>query len=192
MNVKLRTPTAVPQWSESYDGTLEGILKLQSQIAQSVAKQLKGVLGVEETASLAKAETNSTEAYELYLQGRKLWSRRSSEGFSKALKLYQQAVELDDQFALAYVGIADTYLLEPYYNISHPNDSIPKAKLAAEKALSIQPNSGEALANLAMYDPSMILPLQKRCFKTIRSNPNHPTTYHWLPFYCVRTNTKMQ
>ena len=183
VNVKLvDANSGALQWSESYDGTLEGILKLQSQIAQSVAKQLKGVLGVEETASLAKAETNSTEAYELYLQGRKLWSKRSSEGFSKALNLYQQAVELDEQFALAYVGIADTYLLEPYYNISQPNDSIPKAKLAAEKALSIQPNSGEALANLAMvymgYEYDFAL-AEEMFLRAIRSNPNHPTTYHW-------------
>jgi TolB-like protein/Tfp pilus assembly protein PilF len=183
VNVKLvDANNGAIQWSESYDDKLSGILKLQSQIAQSVAKQLKGVLGVEETASLAKAETNSAEAYELYLQGRKLWSTRSSEGFSKALKLYQQAVELDDQFALAYVGIADTYLLEPYYNISHPNDSIPKAKLAAEKALSIQPNSGEALANLAMiymgYEYDFVL-AEEMFLRAIRANPNHPTTYHW-------------
>ena len=79
VNVKLvDANSGALQWSESYDGTLEGILKLHSQIAQSVAKQLKGVLGVEETASLAKAETISAEAYNLYLKGRREWYKRTN------------------------------------------------------------------------------------------------------------------
>ena len=183
VNVKLvDANNGAIQWSESYDDKLSGILKLQSQIAQSVAKQLKGVLGIEETAKLAKSETKSTEAFQAYIQGRKHWSTRSSEGLKKALELFNKAVEIDDNFALAYVGIADSHLLEPVYNNSYPRDSIPRSKLAAEKALSIEPNSGEALANLAMitaqyeYDyPSA----EKLFLKSIKANPNHPTTYHW-------------
>jgi len=183
INVKLvDANNGAIQWSESYDDKLSGILKLQSQIAQSVAKQLKGVLGVEETAKLTKAETASTEAFQLYIQGRKYWSSRSSEGFAKALKLFKQAVVIDENFALAYVGIADTYLLESFYNISYPNDSIPKSKSAVEKALKIQPNSGEALTNLAMislshdYDYKYA---EEVFLQSIKANPNHPTTYHW-------------
>ena len=183
INVKLvDANNGAIQWSESYDDKLSGILKLQSQIAQSVAKQLKGVLGVEETAKLTKAETTSTEAFQLYIQGRKYWSSRSSEGFAKALKLFKQAVVIDENFALAYVGIADTYLLESFYNISYPNDSIPKSKSAVEKALKIQPNSGEALTNLAMislshdYDYKYA---EEVFLQSIKANPNHPTTYHW-------------
>ena len=183
INVKLvNANNGAVQWSKSFDDKLSGILKLQSEIAQSVAKQLKGVLGIEETAKLAKAETKSTEAFQAYIQGRKHWSTRSSEGLKKALELFNKAVEIDDNFALAYVGIADSHLLEPVYINSYPRDSIPKSKTAAEKALSIEPNSGEALANLAMitaqyeYDyPSA----EKLFLKSIKANPNHPTTYHW-------------
>ena len=183
INVKLvDANNGAIQWSESYDDKLSGILKLQSQIAQSVAKQLKGVLGVEETAKLTKAETTSTEAFQLYIQGRKYWSSRSSEGFAKALKLFKQAVVIDENFALAYVGIADTYLLESFYNISYPNDSIPKSKSAVEKALKIQPNSGEALTNLAMISLSHDYDYkhaEEVFLQSIKANPNHPTTYHW-------------
>ena len=183
VNVKLvDANNGAIQWSESYDDKLSGILKLQSQIAQSVAKQLKGVLGVEETANLAKAETTSTEAFQLYIQGRKYWSTRSSEGFAKALKLFKQAVEIDENFALAYVGIADTYLLESFYNISYPKVSIPKSKSAVEKALKIQPNSGEALTNLAMISLSHDYDYkhaEEVFLQSIKANPNHPTTYHW-------------
>ena len=183
VNVKLvDANNGAIQWSESYDDKLSGILKLQSQIAQSVAKQLKGVLGVEETAKLTKAETTSAEAFQLYIQGRKYWSSRSSEGFSKALKLFKQAVEIDENFALAYVGIADTYLLESFYNISYPKDSIPKSKSAVEKALKIQPNSGEALTNLAMISLSYDYDYEHAeevFLQSIKANPNHPTTYHW-------------
>jgi len=183
VNVKLvDANNGAIQWSESYDDKLSGILKLQSEIAQSVAKQLKGVLGVEETAKLTKAETTSAEAFQLYIQGRKYWSSRSSEGFSKALKLFKQAVEIDENFALAYVGIADTYLLESFYNISYPKDSIPKSKSAVEKALKIQPNSGEALTNLAMISLSYDYDYEHAeevFLQSIKANPNHPTTYHW-------------
>lgn len=183
INVKLvDANNGAIRWSESYDDNLSGILKLQSQIAQSVAKQLKGVLGVEETAKLAKAETTSTEAFQLYIQGRKHWSSRSSEGFAKALKLFKQAVVIDENFALAYVGIADTYLLESFYNISYPKDSIPKSKSAVEKALKIQPNSGEALTNLAMISLSYDYDYEHAeevFLQSIKANPNHPTTYHW-------------
>ena len=102
------------QWSESYDDKLSGILKLQSKIAQSVARQLKGVLGVEETGNLAKAETTSAEAYELYLQGRKLWGVRTKESFERAIALFNKAIALDVNFALAHVGIADVRLMESF------------------------------------------------------------------------------
>ncbi len=183
VNVKLvDANNGAIQWSESFDDKLSGILKLQSEIAQSVARQLKGVLGVEETAKLTKAETTSTEAFQLYIQGRKYWSSRSSEGFAKALKLFKQAVVIDENFALAYVGIADTYLLEPFYNISYPRDSIPKSKSAVEKALKIQPHSGEALTNLAMISLSHDYDYkhaEEVFLQSIKANPNHPTTYHW-------------
>jgi TolB-like protein len=170
------------QWSESYDDKLSGILKLQSQIAQSVAKQLKGVLGVEESASLSKAETNSAEAYELYLQGRKLWDKRTKESFEDAIELFNQAIALDENFALAYVGIADVRLMESFYSISYPKVSAEKAREATEKALEINPNQGEALANLAMITMSFdydLIKAEELFLRAMKINPNHPITFTW-------------
>jgi len=183
VNVKLvDANTGAIQWSESYDDKLSGILKLQSQIAQSVAKQLKGVLGVEETAKLAKAETTSAEAYELYLQGRKRWDERTKESFEQAIELFNQAIALDEYFALAYVGIADVRLMESFYSISYPKDSVEKARQASEKALEIKPNLGEALANLAMITMSFdhdFIKAEELFLKAMKANPNHPIAFTW-------------
>jgi len=183
VNVKLvDANSGALQWSESYDGTLEGILKLQSQIAQSVAKQLKGVLGVEETANLAKPETTSAKAYELYLQGRKEWNKRTKESFVAAIDLFNQAIALDENFALAYVGIADVKLMETFYNISHPKEAVEEAREASEKALEINPNLGEAMTNLGMITQSYDYDLIKaeELFKKAMSlNPNHAITFTW-------------
>ena len=183
VNVKLvNANNGAIQWSESYDDKLSGILKLQSQIAQSVAKQLKGVLGVEETANLAKAETTSAEAYELYLQGRKLWHNRTKESFVSAIELFNKAIALDKNFALAYVGIADVRLMESFYSISYPKDSVEKARQASEKALEIKPNLGEALANLAMITMSFdhdFIKAEELFVKAMNANPNHSITFTW-------------
>ena len=183
VNVKLvDANNGALQWSESFDDKLSGILKLQSQIAQSVAKQLKGVLGVEESASLSKAETNSAEAYELYLQGRKLWDKRTKESFEDAIELFNQAIALDENFALAYVGIADVRLMESFYSISYPKVSAEKAREATEKALKINPNLGEALTNLAMITMSFdydLIKAEKLFLQAIKINPNHPITFTW-------------
>ena len=183
VNVKLvDANSGALQWSESYDGTLDGILKLQSQIAQSVAKQLKGVLGVEETANLAKPETTSAKAYELYLQGRKEWNKRTKESFVAAIELFNQAIALDENFALAYVGIADVRLMETFYNISYPKVAIEKAREASEKALEINPNLGEAMTNLGMIAQSFDydLPKAEELFlKAMELNPNHAITFTW-------------
>ena len=183
VNVKLvDTNSGALQWSESYDGTLEGILKLQSQIAQSVAKQLKGVLGVEETASLAKAETTSAEAYNLYLKGRREWYKRTKESFVAAIDLFNQAIALDENFALAYVGIADVRLMETFYSISYPKEAVEKAREASEKALEINPNLGEAMTNLAMITMSFdydLIKANELFTKAMSLNPNHAITYTW-------------
>ena len=183
VNVKLvDANNGTIQWSESYDDKLTGILKLQSQIAQSVAKQLKGVLGVEETASLAKPETTSAEAYELYLRGRKLWDKRTKESFVSAIELFKKAIALDEYFALAYVGIADVRLMESFYSISYPKVAAEKAREAAEKALEINPSLGEALTNLAMITMSFDHDLNKAeelFLKAMKYNPNHAITFTW-------------
>jgi len=183
VNVKLvDANSGALQWSESYDGTLDGILKLQSQIAQSVAKQLKGVLGVEETANLAKPETTSAKAYELYLQGRKEWKKRTKESFVAAIDLFNQAIALDENFALAYVGIADVRLMETFYSISYPKEAVEKAREASEKALEINPNLGEAMTNLAMITMSFdydLIKAEELFLKAMKYNPNHAITFTW-------------
>jgi adenylate cyclase len=183
VNVKLvDANNGAIQWSESYDDKLSGILKLQSLIAQSVAKQLKGVLGVEETAKLAKAETISAEAYELYIQGRKLWGERTKDTFDNALKLFNRAIELDNNFSLAYTGIADVRLMESFYSISYPKESVEKARKASEMALETNPNLGEALTNLAMitmsYDHDLIK-AEELFLQSMNANPNHSITFTW-------------
>src|SRR5258705_2186315 len=131
-------------WSERYDRQLDDIFAIQDEIALMITEKLKVILLEDDRELITKTYTQNTDAYELYLKGRYEWGRRTKEGFLKSIDYFNQAIHEDQQYSLAYAGIADSYTLLCAYHILSPEASISKAKIAAEKAMQLNPTLAEA------------------------------------------------
>jgi serine/threonine-protein kinase len=136
-------------WSERYDRELHDIFAVQDEIAKTIANRLKGSLEAEGREPLVRAGTRNLEAYQLYLKGRFHWNKRSAEGMRKAIEYFQQAIEKDAAYAVAYAGLADAYNLASFLNVLAPNELMPKAKAAAARALEIDQGLAEAEVSFA-------------------------------------------
>jgi TolB-like protein/cytochrome c-type biogenesis protein CcmH/NrfG len=169
-------------WAETYDRKLTDIFGVESDIAKTIAETLQAKLTGAEESLIAKHPTESTEAHELYLKGRFFWNKRTPENFEKAITYFQQAIEKDTNYALAYSGIADCYALLADYSARPPNETMPKAKAAALKSLQIDPNLAEAHASLAQilrdYDWDYAGALRE-IDRAIQLNPNYATAHQW-------------
>ena len=124
------------------------IFTVQDAISERVAQGMMLRLTGEEKKQLTKRYTENSEAYQAYLRGRFFWSKRTVPGLRKGAEHFQQAIEIDPTFALAYAGLADSYILLGVYMALSPNDAFPKAKAAVEKALEIDDSVAEAHSSL--------------------------------------------
>lgn len=131
-------------WGEQYDRKMSDLLATQREIATAIAQKLQLKLAGEDTRGITKQYTNNNEAYQLYLKGRFHFARRSKEDIEKSIELFEQAIKLDPNFALAYVGIGESYAVMPSYPYMSPKEAMPLAKAAVAKALSLDPNLPEA------------------------------------------------
>jgi TolB-like protein/Tfp pilus assembly protein PilF len=136
-------------WSEQYNRQISNILAAQEEISREVSEQLRLKLTIEERRRFAKRDTENIETYHLYLKGRFFWSKYTGEGINRSIEYYQQAIDADPAYALAYVGLA-----EAYYALSTtylpPGEAMPKARAAAMKALEIDETLSEAHSTLGM------------------------------------------
>ena len=170
-------------WSESYNRKQADLVSLQSEIARDVSSKLKAKLSGADEAKVAKNYTANTEAYQLYLKGRFYGNKRTSESLREAIEFYKQAIEKDPNYALAYSGLAETYVLLPSYSVALAKDSMPQAKAAALRALELDDSLAEAHTALASYldefewDRSGS---EKEYRRAIELNPNYATAYQWL------------
>ena len=136
-------------WSEKFDENFTDIFKVQDSIAERIAKALTLHLSGQEKERLAKHLTDNAEAYQLYLRGQLLWHSRRQNWIEQSLSYYQQALEKDPNFALAYIGTADCYImLSGHRRISMP-DAEAKARPNIMKALEIDDNLAQAHNALA-------------------------------------------
>jgi serine/threonine-protein kinase len=177
-------------WGEKYRGKLENVFTFQDEIAERVVNELKIELGDEERESLIKRYTENSEAYTLYLKGRHFWAQRVPEDLLKGIEFFRKAIEKDPGYALAYVGLADSYHLLASYSVLPPKDAFPKAKEAALKALEIDEKLGEAHNSLAavklLYDWDW--PGAEKEFKrALELNPNYYTAHEWYAIYLAVT-----
>lgn len=156
-------------------------MSIQQRIATDVSSQLKLKLSGAQTEQVAKTYTQSPAAYQNYLRGRFHWNRRTGEDLQKALEYFQAAADADPDYALAYVGLADTYVLLPEYVGTQFEEVEPKARLFAERALQIDQSLGEPHATLGLiHHYSWQWDAANREFeRAIELNPNHPTSHHW-------------
>jgi serine/threonine-protein kinase len=175
-------------WGAQYDREPGDIFAIQDEISNEISENLRLKLTRAEKKRLTKRHTQDSEAYGLYLKGRHHWNRWTEEGFYKAIEFFQQAVEKDPGYALAYAGIADSYVLLGWNGYLPPKDAFPKAKIAATKALELEPDLGEAHSPMAavlwLHDwqwPEA----QKEFERSLALSPAYPTANHWYAEYLM-------
>ena len=169
-------------WGNQYDRNISETLEVQSVIAGEISRRLKVKLSGEQVQRVSGQHTDSVEAYRDYIKGRFYWNKRNAEGFKKAVEYFQAAVEKDPGYALAYSGLADTYVLMSDYSLTSGKESGPKARAAALKALEIDDQLAEAHAAMGYFlaTNEWNWPHSESEFKrAIELNPNYATAYHW-------------
>jgi TolB-like protein/Tfp pilus assembly protein PilF len=170
-------------WAEQYNRRQADIVSLQSEIARDVSNKLRTKLSGAEEQQVAKNYTANPEAYQLYLKGRFYWNKRTADSLKQAVEFYRQAIEKDPGYALAYSGLAETYVLFSPYSVALPQESFPQAKAAALRALEIDDSLAEAHAALGLYLTTFERNrsgAEKELRRAIELNPNYATAHHWL------------
>jgi TolB-like protein/Flp pilus assembly protein TadD len=169
-------------WADTYDRKLTDIFAIESEIAKNVAENLKAQLSGRAEEALAARPTENLEAHELYLKGRYLWNRRNTASLRKAGDYFQQAINLDPNYALAYAGLADVHSLLPIYAGTAPKEDVPKAIIAAHKAVELDGNLAEAHTSLgnALNSNGQLKLAEPEFRRALELNPNYATAHQWL------------
>ncbi len=169
-------------WGDQYKGKLDDILGLQEEIAQQVSQKLRLRLSGAEKTEISKHTTQNSEAYQLYLKGRYFWNKRTQEGLLKAIEYLNQASDRDPGYALAYAGLADSYLVQGWIGQLPPKEIYPKAREAATKALELDDTLAEAHNALATikrdYDWDWS-GAEREYKRAIELNPSYATAHQW-------------
>jgi tetratricopeptide (TPR) repeat protein len=168
-------------WANSYDRDLTDIFAVQGDIAEQVAGALKVKLLSKEKEALEQKPTGSPESYSLYLKGRYFWNERTRESVKKAIRYFEEAVRLDPNFALAYSGLADCYLIQEDRGWASHAEAGPLTKGYAEKALELNRDLAEAHASLGLVLDEQwdLTGAEKELKQAISLKPNYASAYHW-------------
>jgi TolB-like protein/tetratricopeptide (TPR) repeat protein len=175
-------------WAETYDRNLRDVLALQADVAQSIAKAIGTRVMPTELGRLTPGRRVVPEAYEDYLKGRFFFEKRTSEGINRAVDYFQQAIRKDPGFAQAYAGLAKTYDLLGTYELLPPNESFPKVREAADKALELNSTLSEAytargLAS-SMYERDWNA-AEQDFQHALRLNSNDALVHHWYAEHLI-------
>jgi TolB-like protein/predicted Zn-dependent protease len=169
-------------WTETYNGTVDDIFDIQEKVSASIVEALRIRLSVSERGALERRTTENPEAYRLYLQGRYFWNRRDSEGLDTAAAFFRKALDLDPNFALAWVGLADAYFLSGEHSQVTRRQLLQQQEEAIRRALELDDSLGEAHISRAIF-----VMLNRWDWKTsgeefrrgLELNPNYVTGHHW-------------
>jgi serine/threonine-protein kinase len=181
-------------WSEKYDRDLEDVFAVQDEIARAIVETMKVQLVGELEAPLVKRYTSNLEAYSLYLKGRYFWNKRYEGGLQHAMGHFKQAIENDPNYALAYTGLADCFVLLGAYEYMAPKEAFSNAKGLAQKALDIDSTLAEAHASLgfiAFVHAWNWHEAEQRFRHAIELNPNYAVVHFWYSIFLTasgRTN----
>jgi len=175
-------------WGEQYSRKTADALAVQQEIAWEISERLRPKLSGEVRSQVAKRETTNPEAYQLYLKGRYHLEKRTKEETNKAIEYFQQAIDRDPNYALAFAGLADSYVLLSVAiprSSFPPKEAFPKAKAAAMRALQIDDKLAEAHTSLAhikfVYEWDWAA-AEREFKRSIELDPNYATAHHWYGF----------
>lgn len=170
-------------WGEQYTRQSKDLFQLQSDIVRSIDDTIQAKPSSGENRQIAaKVESVNPEAYRLYLKGRYYWNKRTADDLRQAAECFDQAIAIDSQFALAYAGLADAFVLYPGYGAGTPLEFFPKAETAAKKALEIDETLAEAHASLGyvLFNYDWNFEESDRHMKrALELNPNYAMAHNW-------------
>jgi serine/threonine-protein kinase len=173
-------------WADSYERDLKDILPLQGEVARAVAREVGVKLSPTGEAGLAAAMRPVTPAaYDAYVRGRHAWNKRGEASLREGIRLFQESIDADPTYAPAYAGMADCYAQLGYASIVSPEDSFPRAKAAAQKALELDPSLAEGHASLGfarMYYDWDFAGAEREYRRAIELNPNSATAHQWYAY----------
>jgi tetratricopeptide (TPR) repeat protein len=162
---------------------LSEVLTVQDAVAKAVAHEIQIKVTPRERMLLAKSSTQNAEAYQLYLKGRYYWNRRTEQALKRAIEYFQQAIDKDPGYSLAYAGLTDCYAVYATYRVESPQVAGPKAKAAATRALEIDDTLANAHASFGMikmqYDWDWA-GAEREFRRAIELDPNYATAHQWL------------
>ena len=169
-------------WGEQYNRQMADIFSVEEEISKEISEKLRLKLSGEQKKRLTKRHTENTRAYHLYLKGRYYWNKRTEEGIKKGIEHFHEAIGADPNYALAFAGLADSYVLLAGYGSHLPEEVFPVAKAAAMKALKMDETLAEAHTSLAAvrawYDWDWA-GAELRYKRAIEINPGYATAYVW-------------
>lgn len=176
-------------WGNQYKRKIREIFDVQKEISNAITENLRLKLTGDEIKRLAQRYTENRNAFQAYLKGRYYWNKRTEENFYKSITYFNQAIEMDPNYALAYAGLADSYSMLASFICLPPQEAFPKARQAAMKALEIDETLAEAHTSLAYIEANFdwdFAGAENRYKHALDLNPNYSTAHHWygwLLFY---------
>ena len=175
-------------WSQQYTRKQTELVSLQSEIARDVSSKLKSKLSGAEVAKVEKTYTADPAAYQLYLKGRFQWNKRTGESLKRAVEFFDQAIAKDPNYALAYSGLAESYVLFPSYSVAPPLECMPKAKAVALRAIELDDSLAETHTALGIYYSTFAwnYPAAEKEFRrAIELNPNYAPAHQQFGIECL-------
>ena len=172
-------------WTESYDRELKDVLAVQDSVVQGIADQIHIALTQEQKTRLASSRQTQPEAYVAYLKGRYYWNKRTGDGMQKAEQYFEKAIASDPNYAAAYSGLADCNSGLAWHGFKAPADALPKAYLAARKAVEINPQSAEAHASVGLVLSHRWdwVGAEAEFRRALELDPRYANAHHWYGDY---------
>ena len=177
----IRVQNRVHVWANSYDREVKHSIEVQEEVAREVVRQIQVKLAVAPSGESHGLHPLNQEASDAYLRGRYFFNQFTEEGFRRAIDYFDQAISIDPQFASAYSGLSDSYNFLVILNVTPPNVGFPKSRLAAQRAVELDPSLSEAHTSLGLLE--MNTRHWKECLseyqKAVALNPSNSTAHRW-------------
>ena len=178
----IHTASDTHLWAETYDRKLTDMFQVETEVAQRIATALAATLSGSEKQALSAKPTSNVEAHHAYLRGRYFWSKRTSDGFRKAIEQFNFAIELDPAYARAYAGLADAIYFLSGYNALEQKEALIRSRAALQKALELDETLAEPHASLGLIAMNMDwdwAQAEREFKRALELNANYATAHQW-------------